>query len=72
MRYFLFLSSSHLLAISQNSTHATTAYIRNMKPYMKELALKPDEELEEAGSSALVEEEDYYAPAETESNINMD
>ena len=47
MRYFLFLSSSHLLAISQNSTHATTAYIRNMKPYMKELALKPEEELEE-------------------------
>ena len=47
MRYFLFLPSSHLLAISQNSTHATTAYIRNMKPYMKELALKPEEELEE-------------------------
>ena len=33
---------THLLAISQKRTQATTAYIRKMKPYMKLLALKPE------------------------------
>ena len=35
---------AHLLAISQKRTHATTAYIRKMNPYMKVLALKAEEE----------------------------
>ena len=39
---------------------------------IEELKLLLEDEELEAGSSALVEEEDYYAPAETESNINMD
>ena len=38
---------THLFAISQKRTQATTAYIRNMKPYMKVLALKPELEEEE-------------------------
>ena len=50
----------------------TEKEVRIRMPIEELKLLLEDEELEEAGSSALVEEEDYYAPAETESNINMD
>ena len=49
----------------------TEKEVRIRMPIEELKLLLEDEELE-AGSSALVEEEDYYAPAETESNINMD
>ena len=49
----------------------TEKEVRIRMPIEELKLLLEDEELE-AGSSPLVEEEDYYAPAETESNINMD
>ena len=46
---------THLLAMSQKRTHATTAYIMKMKPYMKVLALNPDEGEEAFPMFLLVE-----------------